>query len=231
MPVLLAFAATEREARAVGSASTALARTLELDVERSPLPSTDAVDHILHAVDGPETALVALPYTAGHAARLVGRIIQRCAKPVLVVPTGRGTRAATSIDRVLVPLDGTETAADTVATTVGMFCAAGVDVVVLHVFDAATLPKFWDHAEHARQSWAREFLARYCSEPAARLELRSGAAGQNVLEVAAAEHADLIVLGWSQNLSAGHAGTVRTTLARTTNPVLLLPVAPTRNAG
>ncbi len=38
-----------------------------------------------------------------------------------------------------------------------------------------------------------------------------------------AEHADLIALGWAQDLSAGHAHTIRGTLASSPIPVLLLP--------
>jgi len=41
--------------------------------------------------------------------------------------------------------------------------------VVLHVFDAQTVPKFWDQHAHAGQAWEQEFLARYCALPGARL--------------------------------------------------------------
>jgi hypothetical protein len=49
--------------------------------------------------------------------------------------------------------------------------------------------------------------------------------GENILDVAATEHADLIALGWTQNLSPGRAETVRTIVAQTSTPILLLPVA------
>jgi nucleotide-binding universal stress UspA family protein len=142
---------------------------------------------------------------------------------VLVVPVSKRPLATSDLDRVLVPLDGTTLSADTVAEAVGIFCARGIDVVVLHVFDQSTVPRFWDQAVHARKSWAEEFLARFCDRPNARLELRSGAPGDNIVDVAMAEHADLIALGWAQNLSAGHAHTIRVTLANSPIPVLLLP--------
>jgi hypothetical protein len=43
--------------------------------------------------------------------------------------------------------------------------------VVLHVFDAQTIPGFWDQHAHAGHAWTQEFLARNCALPGARLEL------------------------------------------------------------
>jgi hypothetical protein len=126
---------------------------------------------------------------------------------------------------VLVPLDGTPEAAAAVAQTVGLFAGAGVDVVVLHVFDASTVPRFWDQAAHARRAWEEEFMTRFCAQPGARLELRSGAAGQQVVDVAATEGVDLITLGWSQRLDPGRAQTVRRTVLEAAVPVMLVPLA------
>jgi hypothetical protein len=230
MRVMLAFTSSEVDQRAVTAASCALASVLGLRVEPRRLRADHdaagaraAVQAVLDAVTDPAVALLALPYSPGHTAHLVTDVIQRCPRPVLVVPISKRQLATTDVDRVLVPLNGTALSADTVAEAVGMFCARGVDVVVLHVFDESTVPKFWDQAEHARKSWAEEFLARFCDRPNARLELRSGAAGASVVDVAMAEHADLIALGWSQNLSPGHAHTIRAALANSPIPVLLLP--------
>jgi hypothetical protein len=44
-----------------------------------------------------------------------------------------------------------------------------------------------------------------------------------VLEVAAAQGADMIALGWSQDLAADRAAVVREVLTRTDLPVMLLP--------
>ena len=77
------------------------------------------------------------------------RVVQRSARPVVLVPAAaRGRRP--QIRRVLVPLDGTAESAAAVAETVEQFARAGVDLVVLHVFDAETVPRFWDQAAHAR---------------------------------------------------------------------------------
>ncbi|HET9188199.1 MAG TPA: universal stress protein [Acidothermaceae bacterium] len=230
MPVMLAFAATAADQRTVTTASCAVASVLGLQVEarrlgadRDAAVADAVVQGILDDVASADVALIALPYSPGHAAHLVTDVIQRCPRPVLVVPVLKRPLETIEVDRVLVPLNGTALSADTVAEAVDMFCAHGIDVVVLHVFDESTVPKFWDQAEHARKSWAEEFLARFCDRPNARLELRSGAPGANIVDVAVAEHADLIALGWAQNLSPGHARAIRAALANSAIPVLLLP--------
>jgi nucleotide-binding universal stress UspA family protein len=228
MPVLLAFTTSDRAAHTVTSVAASLARALHLAVEQRPMPSGTVV---LRDLDEPAVRLAVLPYSAGHAARLVTDVIQRCTKPVVVVPVRRRATPPTSIDRVLVPLDGTVESAVTVAETVALFGASGADIIVLHVFDRTTVPKFWDQAVHARKSWVDEFLSRFCDQPNVRMELRSGTPGEHILDVTASEHADLIAFGWGQNLSAGRARTVRSTLAQSTIPVLLLPLADASRGG
>jgi universal stress protein family protein len=153
------------------------------------------------------------------------RVIQTSVKPVILVPAAmRGKRPR--LRRVLLPLDGTPQAAAAVAESTGQFARAGVDLVALHVFDADTVPRFWNHLAHGHHAWTQEFLARNCARPGVRLELRSGAAGDHVLEVALRERADLIVLGWSQRLDEGRAGTVSQAIAAALVPVMLVPVAP-----
>lgn len=52
-------------------------------------------------------------------------------------------------------------------------------------------------------------MARNCARPGVRLEPRSGAAADHVLEVAVREHADMIALGWSRRLGKGPAHTIK----------------------
>jgi nucleotide-binding universal stress UspA family protein len=153
------------------------------------------------------------------------RVAQRSARPVVLVPAAaRGRRP--EIRRVLLPLDGTAESAAAVAGAVEQFAGAGVDLVVLHVFDAETVPRFWDQAAHAGRAWAEEFLARYCAQPGVRLELRTGVAGEHVLDVAEAERADMIAFGWSQQLDPGRARTIRRAVLDAVVPVMLVPIAP-----
>src|ERR1035437_9212493 len=188
------------------------------------LSAERAVAQVLGALRAPGTLLAVL--AADERSRSIWRrVAQQSARPVVLVPAAARGRPG-EIRRVLVPLDGTAESAAAVAGTVERFARAGVDLVVLHVFDAETVPRFWDQAAHAGQAWAEEFLARYCAQPGGRLELRTGAAGEHVLDVAAAERAHIIALGWSQQLDPGRARTVRRAVLDAVIPVMLVPMAP-----
>ena len=150
-------------------------------------------------------------------------VAQRSVKPVVLVPAG-ARQLPRRIRRVLLPLDGTARSAAAVAETAERFARGGAELVVLHVFDAQTVPKFWNQHAHAGQAWEQEFLARYCALPGARLELRSGAASEHVVKVAGAEQADMIALAWSQQLEPGRAAAVRRTVRDAEVPVMLVPM-------
>lgn len=152
------------------------------------------------------------------------RVVQHSDKPVILVPRLFVVRSEPAVSRVLVPLDGTKEAAMTVRDTMRLFAEAEVELTVLHVFDAATTPKFWDQAAHARDGWEREFRESCCVPPTTKIELRRGVPGQRVVELAAAEKSDLVALGWSQHLESGRARTVRSTVRDADLPVMLVPV-------
>lgn len=158
---------------------------------------------------------------AGHVA--LGLLLE-LEKPLLAVPPRMPP--GYSIERILVPLDGTSETAATLRATIELAHDAGVEVVPLHVLDEASLPLFSDQPQHEADAWRREFLARHSPHPERqRLETRVGLAPELVLAVADETHADLIALGWSQNLAPGRAAVVRDVLDRSDVPVLLLPVA------
>jgi hypothetical protein len=71
--------------------------------------------------------------------------------------------------------------------------------------------------------WSKEFLARNLEAAGARLELRSGWPSDRILEVVAAERADLIVLAWRRQLAPERAAVVREVLTRSPVPTILLP--------
>ena len=84
-----------------------------------------------------------------------------------------------------------------------------------------------------RETWAREFVARYCPWGVGdvRLETRVGRSDEEILRAAEEFEADLIALGWAQELAPGRAPVVRAVLERGHVPVLLIPViAATREA-
>ena len=98
---------------------------------------------------------------------------------------------------------------------------------MLHVHTPDAVPAFQDQPHHAIPAWEREFASRFVSIPDARVEIieRVGSAADRVAAVARDTGADLITLGWSQDLSPGHAEVVRDTLAHSDVPVLLIPTA------
>ena len=233
MPALLAMTSADGATDPVTAAAATLARTLGLPLRVVELnaDAANASAAALQQVQDPEVALAVLPQLRGDRAAVITEMIQRCSKPLVLVPLQGRAVSSDLIRRVLVPLDGSTRSAETVAETVALFAATGADIVVLHVFDAGTVPMFWDQPAHAHASWEDEFLARYCNHPDARLELRSGVPGESILEVASSERADLIVLGWTQNLSPGRARALRTALLGARVPLLLLPIPGTGVTG
>jgi nucleotide-binding universal stress UspA family protein len=194
-------------------------RRLRLAADLSP---GRAARQVIQALNEPGTVTCVL---AGdeRSRPLWQPVAQRSAKPVVLVPAA-ARQLPRRIRRVLLPLDGTARSAAAVAETAERFARGGAELVVLHVFDAQTVPKFWDQHAHADQAWEQEFLARYCALPGARLELRSGAAAEHVAKVAAAEQADMIALAWSQRLEPGRAAAVRRTIGDAEVPVMLVPM-------
>jgi nucleotide-binding universal stress UspA family protein len=150
-------------------------------------------------------------------------LAQSLRQPLVVVPSGVPEEYA--VRRVLVPLDGTAESASAVRQTVDLLAGEGVEIIVLHVFHAKNVPHFWDQASHAERDWSEEFKARFCREHEVQLVLRAGTPGDRLLDAAVDERADLVVLGWSQRHSGGHAATVRGAVAETAVPIMLVPVA------
>ena len=160
---------------------------------------------------------------AGHVAL---SIIARAGDPVLVVPPRtNGRRPAPRIRRALIPLEGTAETSVAVTAALHQLAEAGVELVAVHVFDATTVPAFWDQSAHADEVYAAEFASRWCAEAAVDLHLRRGTAPETIIDVAEDEAVDLIALGWAQDLSPGRAAVVRSVLAAAQIPVLLVPLS------
>jgi len=211
----------------VADVATAIAAIMNAEVRRIDLTGVTGAarkaDCVLTELAEPASVLGVLP-GAAPLQRLGWAVLQRARKPVVLVPAAVRP-APQMISRALIPLDGTPESAAAVAETIRLLAGAGVDIVVLHVFDATTAPKFWDQPAHAEQAWQDEFLARYCDHPGVRLQLRSGVPGEHVLDVATTEQADLIAIGWSQQPGRARARTLRQTLRDARAPVLVVPIA------
>ena len=159
------------------------------------------------------------------AGRTALEVITRVSKPVVVVPPD-GTTGGT-IARVLMPLEGTEASSQAIAGTLALLDRSDLEILVLHVHPMDAVPAFQDQPHHAIPAWEHEFAARFVSIPDTRVEIieRVGSAADRVAGVAHDTRADLIMLGWDQDLAPGHADVVRDTLAHSDVPVLLVPTA------
>ena len=145
-------------------------------------------------------------------------------KPVLVVPPDADPTP--SFRRVLIPLEGTIRTSLAPRVLFTLARDAEIDVLVLHVHDESSIPSFTDQPQYEQPAWAREFLRRYSPWRlgTVRFETRVGRIGELIPLVTEECNCDLIALGWSQELSSGHAPVVRETLERSRRPVLLVPV-------
>lgn len=146
------------------------------------------------------------------------------ASPVVVVPPDAKTTGR--LRRVLVPVESGVSASLTPRAIVEVVQGTSLDVVVLHVHEHASLPAFSDQPQHEHAAWAHEFLRRYCpwGIGAVRLEVRIGNTEELLPAAARETAADIIALGWSQELAAGRAPVVRAALAHARVPVMLVPV-------
>lgn len=151
-------------------------------------------------------------------------VITSLEKPVIVVPPATATPG--TVKRVLVPLEGTPATSLAPKALIELARDVEVDVVVLHVHEAATLPAFTDQPQHEASAWRDEFIARYCpwGVGSVAMEVRVGRREEEILRAVADTSADLVALVWAQELAAGRAPVVRELLERGRVPVLLIPV-------
>lgn len=213
----------------IGNDGDLVARTasyeagLELHEARGPV-----VERLIEvAADRDVAALVLGARGTALRGRLLGStalaVATSAVKPVVVVPPDL---AARPLRRVLVPVEAGISASFVPQAIVELARGEEIDVVVLHVHDESSLPAFTDQPQHEHEAWTREFLRRYCpwGIGGVRLEVRVGARDQLVPLVAEEVDADLIALGWSQQLAPDRAPVVRATLERARVPVMLVPV-------
>jgi hypothetical protein len=134
-----------------------------------------------------------------------------------------GTELSGEIRRLLVPLEGADVSSRSVLEQLVPLVATDVELEVLHVFTAATVPTMLDQPTYDLDTLGREFLSRHFPH-ASTIEFRSGAVVEQVARVSVEHHMDLIVLSWSQSPSPERALVVRGVLEGSSRPVLLLPV-------
>lgn len=249
-PVLLAAIDDSPAAARVLGAATALAAVLGGTVEalhvdggerRTAVGVAEQAGTALRVVDGePATEILRAATEPGVDLVVIGSrrhsagarptghvtrtVLQQIDRPVLVVPPDAPTPDPRApYRRALFPFEGTKESSGSVTDALHRLAEAGVELVGVHVFNAETAPAFWDQTGHAETSWASEFASRWCAGSDVDLHLRRGAAPESIVELAATEDIDLIVLTWSQDMTAGRAAVVQTALGQSHVPVLLVP--------
>ena len=249
MSTVVVALADEPEAMAVARAAVPIARLFGA----SPLAVHARQDGARHAVAAAEAAGIDVRVRRGQPLAVVGRAVEAPGVRALLLgsgaPAGRHPGGSTAlelittsrlplvvvppdvthperIDRILVPLDGTVSSAAALAETIELARGSEIEVVVLHVLGEEDLPGFSDQPHHEVRAWSEEFVARYCPCPLEELslEVRVGSPDEQVIAVVADTDADLLALGWSQDLGPGRAAVVRGALTNATVPVLLVPV-------
>lgn len=158
----------------------------------------------------------------GHVAvEIVGSI----AKPVLVVPPNISTHVKWRT--ALIAMKGTPNTVRHLDAIIRWATTARIDVVVVHVDTDESLPSFSDQAAHATTSYAEEFRARFLSSVTnARLELRVGDPVEQILDVADAVGADVVVVGWTEHRRTPTRAIAIDILERCRVPVLLITQNP-----
>ncbi len=209
----------DRLARGVADAAG-----LELVEARQPV-----VEALMEASEREDVALLALGARGTSGGRrplgsTAFAVATRLTKPVVVVPPD--AREPGRLQRVLVPLEGTLSSSLAPRDVIELAKHARLEVVVLHVHQERQLPAFTDQPQHEDLAWTEEFIARYCpwGLGVVRLEVRVGRCEEIVPRVAEESEADLIALGWAQELAEDRARVVRAALAATRVPVMLIPV-------
>ncbi len=142
--------------------------------------------------------------------------------PVVIVPSG-GPGFGRSVRRLVIGLEGVPSPSPLPGLELLRRLPSTVEVIGVHVFTDATVPHFLDRPVRDLKILARELLLREHLALGVRALWRTGSAANGVVEAAVDEGADLIVLGWAQDVASDHSAVVRDTLRRTRLPVMLLP--------
>jgi nucleotide-binding universal stress UspA family protein len=214
----------ERTVRNMAETAGVRLRTVTGPVAERLVEAGEAGDVVALAIGARSTPASAKPL--GGRAEAVATTLS---KPVLIVPPD--AVPAPSFRRVLVPLEGTLSSSLAPRWLFELAPDEQIDVVALHIHDAASIPAFTDQPQHEAPAWAREFVQRFCpwGIGTVRLETRVGRIGELVPAVAEQCDCDLIAIGWSRQLSEGRAQIVHETIQRSRLPVLLVPVEPSRD--
>ena len=225
---VLALHVLERPDEAAMARQKAAAAGIVLQVGEGPVLAT-----LIARCAAADVAAAVIGASAGRSGeralghRALGLITATC-RPVIVVPDGAD--ALTQVHRLLLPLDAPLATQEALFDTVAVALAADIDIIALHVWGIRDVPMFNDQPHHEWRGWSQDFMRRYwpASMPHPKLQRRVGVPAEQIVAAMAETGADLLVLGWRQDLSPGRARVVSAALLTSRKPVLLVPVEPIR---
>jgi nucleotide-binding universal stress UspA family protein len=185
---------------------------------------------VIREAEGPDVAAVVLCQSSFRFGSFLGHVAA-IERPIVRVPAS--LRTPYSLRRVLVPMVGNASNAASLARAIEVSNASHIEVMVLHVAEANSIPSFDDQTGYETEAWAREFLDRYVSIPPERVrfEFRVGDPGPEILRAVQDLRPDLVALGWGRRSSPGRARVVRRVLQECEVPVLLVPLAAPSTVG
>lgn len=159
--------------------------------------------------------------------------------PVYVVRSALSARSQIHrlrhLRRILVPLDGSAEATQSIEFASALALRAGARLLMLHVvcdrpelMRAPVAPGYSDQSHYELEAWGEEFIrssfARSARPPEVRAEIALcyGDPGREIARYGRDEDCDLIVAAWGGRLSPGRAHVVRTLLQEARCPLLFL---------
>ncbi|MEO6418899.1 MAG: universal stress protein [Polyangiaceae bacterium] len=165
----------------------------------------------------------ALPDARRPIGRTAVELITALKKTVIVVPPTAARR--TKLSRVLIALDGTREYAESLEGVIQLAQGRHVSLILVHVHEYRSAPRFNDQPQHETPAWAEEFLARYAPASPHDVEFHVGVGSpcNYILRIAELRDVHLIALSCVQLLAPGHSVVARELLERSEVPLLIVP--------
>ncbi len=165
----------------------------------------------------------ALPDSRRPIGRTAAELIAALKKTVIVVPPNAVRRARFS--RVLIALDGTRESAESLEGVIQLAQGQQVYLVLVHVHEHGSAPRFSDQPQHETPAWAEEFLARYApsSPNDVAFHVGFGSPAAYILKIAELRDVHVIALSCAQLDAPGHAAVAHELLERSHVPLLIVP--------
>ncbi len=160
--------------------------------------------------------------------------------PLLLVGDEAGRRFMpdhAALSRILLPLDGSVETAEALEAVAPLISRPEVTVDMLHVVPTAakpqdqervfTVPRYVDQPQYEWASWQKEFATRFHDGLTPRtvtVHAAVGDPGREILSAARKQKSDLIIMAWKGVFDGDRARTLRTVLADSPCPVLVVQI-------